>query len=164
MKSRHIKLKDRLIILKRDNYRCVTCGRHGDSSVGIFLEIDHKQPHSKEGSNELENLQVLCSLCNRGKGNSEEFEIDQYSIILNELNYLNPEISLMLTEKNSVSIVINTEDYSRLLRAGLGEFFDVQLGSNTLSGCGAGRSLGIYTLYDNGGSKTNLFIKSKDSL
>jgi 5-methylcytosine-specific restriction enzyme A len=64
-RSRSISLSVRLDVLTRDGYKCVYCGR---SSQQIDLEIDHIIPHSKGGSNQIDNLQSLCFDCNRGKG------------------------------------------------------------------------------------------------
>ncbi len=61
---RTIPLKDRWVILKRDHYRCVKCG---SKPPEVELEIDHILPVSKGGSNDLNNLQTLCNLCNQGK-------------------------------------------------------------------------------------------------
>lgn len=49
---------------RRDGFRCQMCG-----SVAGDLQIDHIQPVSKNGGNELGNLQLLCQRCNRRKGN-----------------------------------------------------------------------------------------------
>jgi len=68
--TRFINEKTRLRVLKRDNYRCVKCGR-SPATHRIVLHIDHVKPFSKGGNNNIENLQTLCSKCNLGKGNDE---------------------------------------------------------------------------------------------
>ena len=60
-----IKPSVRFQILKRDGYRCQMCGI--SAKDGATLEIDHITPISKGGSNDPENLQVLCRDCNAGK-------------------------------------------------------------------------------------------------
>ena len=52
----------RKAVLIRDNHKCVKCGNPKD------LHMDHIIPKSRSGSNELENLQVLCKDCNLRKG------------------------------------------------------------------------------------------------
>ena len=52
-------------VFKRDNYRCVECGASKDD--GATLHVDHKTPVSKGGTDELDNLQTLCSDCNLNK-------------------------------------------------------------------------------------------------
>lgn len=56
----------RFLILKRDHYACQMCGR--TALQGYQLQIDHKLARKNGGSDELENLWTLCSLCNNGKG------------------------------------------------------------------------------------------------
>jgi len=46
-------------IFKRDNYRCVVCGR--GQADGIQLHADHKKPIDKGGTNTIDNGQTLCS-------------------------------------------------------------------------------------------------------
>lgn len=60
-----IKPSVRFQILKRDNYRCQMCGI--TAKDGATLEIDHIIPVSKGGTNDEDNLQVLCRDCNAGK-------------------------------------------------------------------------------------------------
>jgi len=62
---------DRLkfMIMKRDNFKCRICGRSPASDHKIKLHIDHILPWSKGGETTFENLQTLCSKCNKGKGN-----------------------------------------------------------------------------------------------
>jgi HNH endonuclease/Homing endonuclease associated repeat len=66
---RAISLSLRYQVLKRDNFKCVRCGRTPAKDIGVELHIDHKIPYSKGGKTELENLQTMCSDCNLGKGN-----------------------------------------------------------------------------------------------
>ncbi|MGY0633623.1 YozE family protein [Luteimonas sp. A478] len=58
--------KLRFEIFKKFSYCCQICGRR--ASLDLTLEIDHKIPVAKGGSNDPENLWVLCFDCNRGKG------------------------------------------------------------------------------------------------
>jgi hypothetical protein len=66
-----IPLNIRWKVLKRDNYTCVKCGKSPGKDKNIELEIDHIIPVSKNGSNEIENLQTLCYECNQGKKDKE---------------------------------------------------------------------------------------------
>lgn len=54
-------------VFKRDNYTCVECGAKKED--GATLHIDHIIPVSKGGSDEMNNLQTLCSDCNLNKSN-----------------------------------------------------------------------------------------------
>lgn len=53
------------------DYRCMYCGRKRAFSD---LEIDHKTPVQRGGSDNLRNLQVLCPPCNKRKGNQTDQE------------------------------------------------------------------------------------------
>lgn len=66
--KRNIPLKLRLDVLKRDQFRCIFCGRSPATESGVALHIDHKIPFSKGGRTEIGNLQTLCRDCNLGKG------------------------------------------------------------------------------------------------
>ena len=59
--------RERYVILRRDEYHCQLCGK--GAAHGVTLEIDHKTPVSKGGTNEPENLWTLCFDCNRGRSN-----------------------------------------------------------------------------------------------
>ena len=49
------------------DYSCGYCSVR-EEEVGSTLEIDHFQPRSVSGSNELSNLVYCCTTCNRFKG------------------------------------------------------------------------------------------------
>jgi hypothetical protein len=70
--KRQIPLGLRLKVLDRDGYSCVLCGKTPALQRGVILHIDHRIPFAKGGKTELNNLQVLCSDCNLGKGNKIE--------------------------------------------------------------------------------------------
>lgn len=54
----------REFIYDRDGRRCLLCGATEP------LEVDHRIPLARGGTNDLENLQTLCAPCNRRKGAS----------------------------------------------------------------------------------------------
>jgi hypothetical protein len=64
---RPIPLKIRWEVLKRDNYKCVKCGRSPSSDHTVQLQVDHKDPATKSSLVEADDLQTLCWDCNQGK-------------------------------------------------------------------------------------------------
>ncbi|QBD79892.1 HNH endonuclease [Ktedonosporobacter rubrisoli] len=50
-------------VFRRDKGRCIQCGYKGP-----YIEYDHKIPRSKGGPNTVENIQLLCRMCNLQKG------------------------------------------------------------------------------------------------
>ncbi len=62
-------------ILERNGYTCQHCGAGPgdpdpfDPKRKLRLHIDHIFPKSQGGSDEKDNLRVLCSACNQGRSN-----------------------------------------------------------------------------------------------
>ena len=58
--------------LKLSNGRCQLCG--SSPKDGIILNVDHIKPRRKhpELALDIDNLQVLCNVCNHGKGNIDD--------------------------------------------------------------------------------------------
>jgi hypothetical protein len=54
----------RFYVLKRDGYRCKLCGASAEDER---LHVDHKIAKVRGGSDDLDNLWVLCEPCNSGK-------------------------------------------------------------------------------------------------
>lgn len=53
-------------VFKKDNYKCLECGKTNKETT---LHVDHIVPVSQGGSDELDNLQTLCQACNLAKSN-----------------------------------------------------------------------------------------------
>ena len=58
--------ENRMKVREQYNFRCGYCGVR-EIDVGSALEIDHFQPTSQRGSDELDNLVYACPACNRYK-------------------------------------------------------------------------------------------------
>lgn len=58
-------------VYKINKGACRVCGKTVKED-GVKIHIDHIKPVSKGGSNEVENLQLLCERHNLGKGNSDD--------------------------------------------------------------------------------------------
>lgn len=56
--------KVRFEVFKRDGFRCAYCGKTPPS---VVLEVDHIDPKSKGGKDDINNLITACFDCNRGK-------------------------------------------------------------------------------------------------
>jgi predicted restriction endonuclease len=76
----HIKNRDlegftqeqKTIILKRDDYKCVVCGR--GIKDGVELHVDHIKPKDLGGKAAIENGQTLCAQHNFQKKNFNQTE------------------------------------------------------------------------------------------
>jgi len=63
---RNVNWRLRAQVLMRDSAKCRLCGR--TPAHGAILHVDHIQPWSKGGETTIDNLQILCFVCNTGKG------------------------------------------------------------------------------------------------
>jgi 5-methylcytosine-specific restriction endonuclease McrA/uncharacterized protein YozE (UPF0346 family) len=63
--SRNVSKRTRYAVLERDKFHCRACGRGPQD--GVKLEVDHHFPHSRGGTDDMDNLRTLCFDCNRGK-------------------------------------------------------------------------------------------------
>lgn len=158
--------QQRLEVLKRDHCTCVICGRSPAVTHGLELEVDHIEPFSNGGTDELANYQVLCRDCNRGKGNRGDLNKTLAAELGALLDDINPQIRRQLGLGGRVSVVANQEDYVRLVRANdfhAPPLYAIEPSTNTIVGMGAARSLGLYTVRDNGGTKVHFYIAPKTS-
>lgn len=61
-----ISKKLRFEVFKRDGFKCCYCGKEPPT---VILEVDHIDPKSKGGKDDINNLLTACFDCNRGKRN-----------------------------------------------------------------------------------------------
>jgi hypothetical protein len=71
--------KQRMAILKRDDYRCRICGRRPDRNVDIELHVHHIRPHAKGGATHEDNLITLCATCHGGL--DPHYEVSLFSLL-----------------------------------------------------------------------------------
>lgn len=71
-----ISKKIRFEVFKRDSFKCQFCGK---AAPEIILHVDHIDPLSKGGSNDIMNLITACENCNQGKGARK---LDDNSVVL----------------------------------------------------------------------------------
>lgn len=67
-KRKPLSKKIRFEVFKRDKFTCQYCGR---MSPDVILEVDHIEPISEGGTDDLINLTTSCRDCNRGKGKTK---------------------------------------------------------------------------------------------
>lgn len=81
-------------IFKRDNYRCVICGRGREDGVEICA--DHKIPKDKGGTSTMDNGQTLCTEHNLIKKNYSQTEAGKrYFIKLYETALKNEDLKII---------------------------------------------------------------------
>lgn len=85
-KRKTLSKKTRFEVFKRDSFTCQYCGKQAPD---VVLEIDHINPVSKGGNNDLTNLVTTCFDCNRGKTDKKISDDAVVKKQMNELEKLN---------------------------------------------------------------------------
>jgi hypothetical protein len=86
----------RFEVFKRDSFTCQYCGAQAPS---VVLQVDHIQPVSKDGADDIINLVTSCGSCNIGKSNislSDESSILKRKAQLDDLQERRDQIEMML--------------------------------------------------------------------
>lgn len=99
----------RFEVFKRDNFQCQYCGKEAPN---VVLEVDHIEPKSKGGTDDLLNLITSCFDCNRGKRDKRLTNKDEFKKQKEELKKLNKrkeQLELLLKWRNEVSNVLDDE-------------------------------------------------------
>jgi hypothetical protein len=91
-----IKKSVRFEVFKRDGFACQYCGA---KSPDVILHIDHINPVSKGGDNEIINLVTACCDCNLGKSDrllGDKASIERQRAQLAELSERREQLEMML--------------------------------------------------------------------
>ena len=91
--------------LSRDQgYKCMYCGR---KRAFVDLEVDHKTPVQRGGSDSVGNLQVLCAPCNKRKGNQTDAEFRRRYKSLLPAKAVIPERAIRQDEFDMITATTN---------------------------------------------------------
>jgi ATP adenylyltransferase len=84
-------------VLKRARFRCELCGIPADERA---LEVDHIEPRSKGGQDEIDNFQALCYSCNATKRDRDDTDFrgirETYRHRLHGCIFCDPEVTRVL--------------------------------------------------------------------
>jgi len=97
-----ISKKIRFEIFKRDKFTCQYCGA---SAPGTVLHVDHIQPVSKNGEDDIINLITACFDCNMGKKDrelSDESVMQKRKKQLDDLQERREQIEMMVEWQQSL--------------------------------------------------------------
>lgn len=86
----------RFEVFKRDSFACQYCG---SKAPDVILEVDHINPISNGGDNELMNLITACFSCNNGKSDkliSDSSIVEKQRKQIEELNLRRQQLEMML--------------------------------------------------------------------
>ena len=103
MARKSLSKKVRFEVFKRDNFTCQYCG---GKAPQVVLEVDHIEPVSKGGTNDILNLVTSCFDCNRGKSDrrlSDDSVITQQQEQLEEINERRLQLEMMLDWRKELS-------------------------------------------------------------
>ena len=106
-KRKSIGNKLRFEVFKRDSFTCKWCGK---SSPDVVLNVDHIEPVSKGGTNDILNLITSCFECNSGKSNrllSDDTVVVKQKGQLDLLQEKRNQMMLMYEWKKGLSEVDN---------------------------------------------------------
>ncbi len=89
--------KLRFEVFKRDSFTCQYCGK---AAPNVVLEVDHIDPVSKGGGDDLLNLITSCFDCNRGKTN---IELNDDSVVSKQRR----QLELLQERREQIQLMFN---------------------------------------------------------
>ncbi len=102
-----ISKKTRFEVFKRDSFTCQYCGA---SAPTVVLHVDHIQPVSKAGADDILNYVTACFDCNMGKKDrllSDDSVVQKQKAQLDELQERREQLEMMLQWRQGLT---NLED------------------------------------------------------
>ena len=99
--SRYLPGSVRYEVLKRAKSRCELCGAHDYEKA---LHIDHIVPKAHGGSDDIDNLQVLCVTCNSNKRDEDNTD---FRGVLN--SYQDRDPSCLFCKADSLRVIAESE-------------------------------------------------------
>lgn len=102
-KRKSISKKIRFEVFKRDSFTCQYCGK---KSPDVILHVDHINPVSKGGGNEIINLLTSCLECNQGKSDrliNDRASIDKQRAQIEELSKRREQLEMMLKWRDELA-------------------------------------------------------------
>lgn len=110
MTRKAISKKTRFEVFKRDSFTCQYCGV---KAPNIILEVDHIEPVSKGGQNDLLNLISSCKECNSGKSNrrlTDNSVLDKQRGQLEELQERKEQLEMMMRWQKELLVLENSTE------------------------------------------------------
>lgn len=95
--------KVRFEVFKRDSFKCQYCGQ---TAPEVILEVDHINPVSIGGDNDILNLITACRACNAGKSDrllSDSSALAKQRAQLEELNERREQLEQMLVWREGMA-------------------------------------------------------------
>lgn len=94
--------KTRFEVFKRDSFKCQYCGASAPEAI---LVVDHIDPISKDGADEMTNYITACQPCNAGKSDrklTDNATLQKQKAQLDELNERRTQLEMMLAWRNGL--------------------------------------------------------------
>jgi hypothetical protein len=108
-KRKSISKKIRFEVFKRDSFKCQYCGA---SAPDVILEMDHIEPVSKDGADEMVNYITSCRSCNAGKSDrtlDDNTTLQKQRAQLAELNERREQLEMMLQWRKGLKGIAESE-------------------------------------------------------
>lgn len=109
MRRKTISKKTRFEVFKRDGFKCQYCGA---SAPDVVLQVDHIEPVSKGGGDDVMNFVTACQPCNSGKSDrrlSDSSAVGLQRAQLQDLNERREQIEMMLKWRDSLKGIKDLE-------------------------------------------------------